>query len=679
MLISRREMIQQAAAFAASAFCPAHRFAYARPVPPARSPGVSQDLPGDRSIRRYLAARAAELEREFLPGVNSAADFEKIRPALREDLFDMLGLKPMPERTPLNATVTGKIEGAGYAIEKLHFQSLPGLYVTANFYLPNPARGGHPTILYQVGHYNQHRRDGNKAAPDCMQQGIWFATHGYAALMMDTVELSEIAGLHRGLLGERRWWWHSTGYTPAGVETWNAIRAVDYLVTRPEVDADRIGATGISGGGIGTFWIAAADERVKAAAPVSGMGDLTFYAGEDGISRHCDCFFFYNRARWNWTTVCSLVCPRPLLFVNSDNDGYFPMANNERIIARLERLYSLFGAGDQVDAVISVGGHGYRTDVRRAAYEFFNRHLKGDSRRVADPDAGANADGSPVIERKLLRVFPEDADFPKKHINTKIDEPFVTLAKPAPPAAGKFESWRKDLLDRLRRAAFAAWPATAPAAYEPALGREPKVEKETTEDGIEVYWRWAPGKDANGARWLVVLNPDEDLAKPPEWAGGVVGVGSVLLLSARGGGRGAWTRDKFPYPIERSMALLGGTVDGGRVWDVMTVAGRRAAEGVRWRVAGRGRAGILAAYAALYQPAIEAVVAVDPPASLRPGKAGAEYGPALLNALRVMDIPEALGCLAPRRLTLVGANDSAFDRTATIYSLAGAADRLERR
>jgi dienelactone hydrolase len=125
---------------------------------------------------------------------------------------------------------------------------------------PDPANGRYPTILYQVGHYNQHRRDGNKAAPDCLQQGIWFATHGYTALVMDTVELGEIAGLHRGLLSGGRWWWHSTGYTPAGVETWNAIRAIDYLVSRPEVDADRIGATGISGGGIGTFWIAAADE-----------------------------------------------------------------------------------------------------------------------------------------------------------------------------------------------------------------------------------------------------------------------------------------------------------------------------------------------------------------------------------------------------------------------------------
>ena len=670
-------MIQGAAAF--TAFCPAHRFNGALSIPIFNSPIVSQDLPGDRSIRRYLADRAAELEREFLPGIKRASDFETIRPALRADLFDMLGLKPMPERSPLNATITGRVEQPGYTIEKLHFQSLPGLYVTANLYLPRPANGRYPTILDQVGHYSQHRRDGNKAAPDCIQQGIWFATHGYIALMLDTLELSEIAGLHRGLLNEGRWWWYSTGYTPAGVETWNAMRALDYLVSRPDVDADRIGATGISGGGIGTFWIAAVDERVKAAAPVSGMGDLTFYAGEEGISRHCDCFFFYNRARWNWTTVCSLICPRPMLFVNSDNDYYFPMTNSERIINRLERLYSLFGASDQVEAVISVGGHGYRTDIRRAAYEFFNRHLKNDARRVIDPDAGTNADGSPALERKLLRVFPEDTDFPKDHINTKIEELFVTLSKPTAPAPGKFGAWQRDLLDRLRKAAFAAWPAAAPAAYGPTLGGESRAEKETTEEGIEVYWRWTPGKNLNGARWLIVLNPDEDLTKLPEWARGIVREDSVLLLSARGGGPGAWTRGKFPNSIERSMAILGGTVDGGRIWDVMTIAGRYAGGGIGWRAAGRGNAGINAAYAGLYQPAIEVVVAVDPPISHRPKAIGDQYGPPLLNVLRVLDIPEALGCLAPRRLTLIGANDSAFDRTVAIYRLAGAADQLERK
>ena len=95
------------------------------------------------------------------------------------------------------------------------------------------------------------------------------------------------------------------------------------------------------------------------------MGDLLFYAGEGGVGRHCDCIFFHNRARWHWTTIAALVCPRPLLFVNSDNDIYFPMSANERVSNRLERLYALFGAGDRVDTVVSIGGHGYRTNRRR--------------------------------------------------------------------------------------------------------------------------------------------------------------------------------------------------------------------------------------------------------------------------------------------------------------------------
>jgi hypothetical protein len=145
---------------------------------------LPQRLSGGEAVRRYLAARAAELEHEFLPGISTAADFEKIRPSLREDFFDMLGLKPMPKRTPLKATITGRLERPDFTVEKLHFQSLPGLYVTANLYLPRPVAGRQPAILYQVGHYNRDRREGAKAAPECQIHGIWFATHGYVALVL---------------------------------------------------------------------------------------------------------------------------------------------------------------------------------------------------------------------------------------------------------------------------------------------------------------------------------------------------------------------------------------------------------------------------------------------------------------------------------------------------------------
>src|SRR5207302_1794261 len=132
-------------------------------------------------------------------------------------------------------------------------------------------------------------------------------------------------GVHHGTYREGRWWWHSRGYTPAGVECWNGMRGIDYLVGRPDVDPGRVAVTGISGGGAATFWIAAADERVKVAVPVSGMADLPSYVPNRVINGHCDCMFLYNTFEWPWARIAGLIAPRPLLFVNSDNDAILPI------------------------------------------------------------------------------------------------------------------------------------------------------------------------------------------------------------------------------------------------------------------------------------------------------------------------------------------------------------------
>jgi dienelactone hydrolase len=616
----------------------------------------AQNTPQDQAIRKYLSAQAAQLEKDFHPQVKSAADFEKLRPDLRRQYHDMLGLWPIPEKTPLKAAVTGKVEGPGYTIEKVHFQSRPGLYVTANLYLPRPATGRYPAIHYASGHSGQGR-NGNKTA--FQDHGIWFASHGYVCLVTDTLQLGEIAAIHHGTYRYERWGWHSRGYTSAGVECWNGVRGVDYLLSRPEVDPERIGATGISGGGAATFWLAAADERVKVAVPVSGMADLGFYVAEDGVNGHCDCMFLYNNYRWNWTTIAALLCPRPLLFTNSDNDRIFPMSANERAVNRLERLYAHFGASDKVEAMVSVGGHAYRTDLRRAIFEYFNRHLKGDAKPVTDPDMGLAAGGKQPHPHADLRVFPEDKDLPADQLNTRIDETFVAEAKPALPSADRFDSWRNASLDRLREATFRAWPAAGSPGF--------SQEKLLPEPGIEVPLRPLPA-NAVDPEWLVVLNPDEDPGKAPAWLAGVAGNARAMLLQPRSG----WTRKNPPNTIERSMALLGMTADSGRVFDVIQAAAALRRVNPALRLAGRGPAGIIAAYAALFDPSIAAVAIVDPPASHR-------EGPHFLGVLKVWDIPEALGALAPRRLTLVGGSREAFDRTAELYRIAAASDKLERR
>ena len=593
---------------------------------------AAQQTPADRAIRDFMTDRAKQLERDFLPEVKTAADFEKLRPTLHQQYLDMLGLWPLPERTPLKATITGKLTDIpGCTIEKLHYQSKPGIYVTASLYVPDPLPDGKcPAILYQCGHSGMGK-NGNKSA--YQDHGIWFANHGYVCLVTDTHELGEVNTTHHGTYSFQRWWWHSAGFTPAGVECWNAIRGIDYLQSRPEVDPDRIGATGISGGGAATVWISAADDRVKASAPVSGMSDLTWYVGEDGVNGHCDCMFLYNNYRWNWTTIAGLICPRPLLFTNSDDDRIFPMPANDRIVNRLERLYSKFGVSDKVDAMVSVGGHAYRTDLRRAIFEFFNRTLKQDLKSVTDPDMGHTGEkGKYRIEPSRLRVFPEEKDIPADCRNTKIDEIFLPATKTAAPTADGFEAWKKSLVEQLPRAGIRRGD-----------GRALTILK--------------PGGDEG---WVVVLNAqDSPSDQLPEWASPVVSGKPFSIVQPSTG----WTRKNPPNTVERSMALLGMTADSVRVSELVAANGH---------LVGRGEAGILAAYAALLRPEIKSVTIVDPPASH-------QSGPHFLGILKICDIPEALGALAPRPLTLINAKDPAFDRTAELYRLAGAADKLTRK
>ncbi len=492
--------------------------------------------PGDLMIQEYLRRETDKLHGGFLQNVKSLDDWQQLRPTYHQQYLHMLGLWPLPEKTPLKATITGTLTGDGYVVDMLHYQSRPGLYVTGNLYRPEVVKKGErlPAVFYVCGHSGRGR-NGNKTA--FQSHGIWFAKHGYVCLIVDTLQwgevgavrhtkqtdywslkLAEFAAIHHGTSRYGRWWWHSRGYTSAGVECWNGVRGIDYLISRTDVDAERIAVTGISGGGAATFWIAAADERVKVAVPVSGMADLPSYVSNRVIKGHCDCMFLYNTFEWPWTRIAALIAPRPLLFVNSDQDPIFPMDANQRVINRLERLYSLYGASDRVDAVVSIGGHDYRQDIRQAVFRFINMHLKNDPRIVTDSevDLVTRPRGSVhhPIEPEKLRVFPRDSDLPADEINTTIDRHFVPLAKVPAPSDGEFAGWKTALLAELRRVSFRGFPERVPEAklLKRANGGILRLE---SEPGIEVRLELAaefeqPGKPERVL--LVVKNPESESA-----------------------------------------------------------------------------------------------------------------------------------------------------------------------
>jgi dienelactone hydrolase len=541
---------------------------------------------------------------------------------------------------------------------------MPRLYVTGNLYRPARVEQGQrlPAVFYVCGHSNCGR-NGNKAA--YQSHGIWFARHGHVCLVVDTLQLGEIAAIHHGTYREGRWWWHSRGYTPAGVECLNGMRGIDYLISRPDVDPERIAVTGISGGGAATFWIAAADERVKVAVPVSGMADLMSYVPNRVINGHCDCMFLYNTFRWPWTRIAALIAPRPMLFTNSDQDNIFPMDANRRVINELERIYSLYGAGDLVDSFVSIGGHAYRQDIRQAAYRFINMHLKNDARVVTDSEVDLvtgpeNKRQYPIAAEKL-RVFPQDSDVPRDQLNTTIDLHFVPLAQVQPPKPGAYEAWRTPLLAELRRVAFGYFPERIPAA-------QGEGEWLTSEPGIRVHLTRMEPFDANEKARLVMMVRD------PDWKGLDLGMTHrVYLCAPRGVDQTRWTQKNPPNYVERSHVLLGRTVDAGRVWDIIASARCLHARypDVPLYVAGRGPGAVLAAYAALLEPDIAGVMAVNPPSSHMDDKA-----PQFLNVLRVCDVPDVFGMLAPRPLTLHGMAEDATAKVARVYSAAGAPGQL---
>lgn len=629
---------------------------------------------GQSIIENYLVDEALRLDDKFLDGVQTKGDWERQKPKLKQDYLEMLGLWPLPERTPLEPKITGTIErDEGFVIEKLHFQSRPKLYVTGNLYRPKTMKAGEklPAVLYVCGHSGKGR-DGNKTA--FQHHGMWFATHGYVCLIIDTLQLGEIAGIHHGTYKHDRWWWQARGYTPAGVECWNGMRAIDYLQSRPEVDGEKIAVTGISGGGAVTFWITAADERVKVSVPVSGMSDLGDYVGKKIVNGHCDCMFMINTHQWPWTAIAGLVTPRPMLFENSGHDPIFPMSSNDRIRARMEHLYGLYTKkpGDLFDIGITPGGHADNPELRLMAYRWINKHLKGDNSPVTEPELRPE-------EGQNLRAFPNE--LPADEINSKIDESFVPLhSGKLPTSKEQFATWRDTQLSELRRLSFAGHRSPVVAVIEPQTEfthekptRGSWITEERSIDDpsslpnrsaeVACQWHYLPGKGDSNVVWMIVLNPQESLDQLPEWATTVVGKDAAVLLSPRGSGTLTF-EDKPPFYVARSSALLGRTIDSGRVADALafTEFTHFVASTRQWKVAGSGNAGVIGAYAAALAPphCVTEVTLVNPPASHRDG-------PIFLNVLRVTDVPQTLGLLAPRKVSIATDQPEKFVPTQELF------------
>jgi dienelactone hydrolase len=465
------------------------------PVPAAEKTGESREFlppPFDAYFARRVADLSSAAWRQEITRENWPAHQTKMRAQLQR----MLGLDPWPARGDLQPVVTGTVQGDGYVVEKLHFQSSPGLYVTANLYRPTEVTQPLPAILYLCGHSRIVENGvsmGNKTG--YQHHGIWFARHGYVCLVLDTIQLGEIQGEHHGTYSKGRWWWVARGYTPAGVEAWNGIRALDYLETRPEVDRTRFGVTGRSGGGATSWWIAALDERVKVAAPTAGITTLKNHVLDGAVEGHCDCMFYVNTERWDFDRIAALVAPRPLLISNTDKDEIFPLDGVMEIYHRTGALYRTLGKEEHIGLQVAEGPHKDTQPLNTGAFHWFNRFLKGADRMdlTAEPARKMHAPAQ-------LRVFEK---LPADERVTTVDEWFVPAAT---AAAIETPRQREELLAALRRDCFRAWPSTEPNATATKTS-------DTTAEGLQLsVWEFTSEEPFRLTLWLLHrgdLRPEE--------------------------------------------------------------------------------------------------------------------------------------------------------------------------
>lgn len=410
-----------------------------------------ETVEGDRLVTEYFRSETERLSVDVLSDGMTLDQWKKQQTQDRGRLADMLGLDPMPPRSPLQAEVVSVEDRAGVRVERLHFQPSPGLYVAANLYRPQEVDEPLPTILYVCGHarvIDDGVSAGNKTAYH--HHGVWFAKNGYVCLIVDTVQWGEFLGDHHGTYRLGRWWWNNRGYTPAGVEAWTGIRALDYLETRPEVDASRFGITGRSGGGVYSWWIAALDQRIKVAVPVAGITTLKNYVVDDCVEGHCDCMFMVNTDRWDFPRVAALVAPRPLLISNSDKDTIFPLEGVVEVHRQVRDVYRLHGEQQHLGLQITEGPHRDTQELRVHAFRWFNRFLKQDESLIQMP-------ADKVIEPDDLKVFKK---LPSDERVTKIAESFVPAANGRVLAelAAKGDVVAEDLQQSLQRHVFAGWP-----------------------------------------------------------------------------------------------------------------------------------------------------------------------------------------------------------------------------
>jgi dienelactone hydrolase len=361
------------------------------------------------------------------PATTKAA-WEKQSQQIRERALVSNGLWPLPPRTPMKPVIHGKIDRGDYTVEKVYFQSHHGHYVTGNLYRPKNVKGKKPGVLSPHGHWEDARfyDAGGSAATKALAQGgekhSAAARHHIQARMVGLVRLGCVV-FHYDMVGysDSKQIGHRAGFTDAeaglrlqnfmGLQTWNSIRALDFLTSLPDVDEKRIGVTGASGGGTQTFMLCAIDPRPSVAFPAV-MVSTNMQGG--CVCENAELL----RIGINNIALAAAFAPKPMALSGAAD---WTIDIETRGLPELKQVYSLFGKTDLVNAkAYPQFGHNYNRVSRQMMYAWFARHLK------IDLKGPINEEDFWPISAEALSVFDANHALPKSAKSSKALREYLT-------------------------------------------------------------------------------------------------------------------------------------------------------------------------------------------------------------------------------------------------------------
>ena len=619
----------------------------------------------DRKAERLFAERRARIAQ-----ISTAADVAARKLVLREQMQQALG-GPFPERTPLNARVTGVVERADYRIEKVVFESQPKFFVTANLYLPKRGRPPYPAILFPLGH-----ESGAKANDVWQHLLVTFARKGFVALAWDPAGQGERVQLYDPDFENSKLTASTTEHTMHGIQCllvgdnfarytiYDGVRALDYLLSRQEVDPKRVGLTGNSGGGTHTAYIAALDDRIQVAAPSCFITSWERLLATIGPQDAEQCLPPWIGAGLDHPDFIHAFAPKPYLVLSAIRD-FFPIYGARSSFQEAKRVYERLGAAEKINMVEADDGHGYSKPRREASYRWFTRWLQGAEDRSGEPDV---AIASPE-ELQCTETGQLATSLGGETVHSLNLKRFEELRRNAKPATA----------DEVRRMVGFQIPE-GPLNVQPfgrMSGTGYRVERLVyeSEPGIRVPsllyipdWPIGPKPAAvylDGRGKALAHGEVESLMRL-----GLV----VLTIDARGIGESRYTADEggagWPryfgdYDAAMTALLLGKPLVAMRAEDVSRAVGllvaRKEVNAGRISAIGRGMGAVPVLYAASFDSRITGVALEEMLVSYESVIRGRLHRGIFENvvrgALRRYDLPDLARWIAPRQVIVVDAVD----------------------